>query len=69
MNRYEITSTLFRSAGYDAATGVLELEYRIVACRRWLPVLVKFYQVCCAAADNDTFFRARIDGLDLSDAR
>lgn len=28
MNRHEETSQLFRSAGYEPTTGVLELEYR-----------------------------------------
>nr|WP_237165035.1 KTSC domain-containing protein [Pantoea agglomerans] len=41
MNRHDIVSALFRSAGFDATTGVLELEYRNGACRRWLAVPVK----------------------------
>ncbi len=69
MNRHEVRSTLFRSAGYDATTGVLELEYRNGACRRWLAVPAKVYQAFCAAADSDTFFKTRIDGRYLSDAR
>ncbi|OWS73238.1 hypothetical protein CBW22_23485, partial [Pantoea sp. VS1] len=44
MNRHEVTSQLFRSAGYDPTTGVLELEYRNGACRRWLAVPAKVYQ-------------------------
>jgi hypothetical protein len=69
MNRHKVTSTLFTSAGYDATTGVLELEYRNGARRRWLAVPAKVYQAFCAAADSDTFFRTRINGHYLSDAR
>ncbi|WP_397324872.1 KTSC domain-containing protein [Pantoea agglomerans] len=42
MNRHNVTSALFSSAGYDATTGVLELEYRNGACRRWLAVPERF---------------------------
>ncbi|WP_249218054.1 KTSC domain-containing protein [Pantoea dispersa] len=66
MNRHDITSALFRSAGFDATTGVLELEYRNGACRRWLAVPAKVYQAFCAAADSDAFFRASIEGRYLS---
>lgn len=69
MNRHEVTSTLFRSAEYDATTGVLELEYRNGACRRWLALPAKVYQAFYVAADSDTFFRTRINGRYLSDAR
>ncbi|WP_434746103.1 KTSC domain-containing protein [Candidatus Pantoea rara] len=69
MNRHKVTSTLFTSAGYDATTGVLELEYRNGGRRRWLAVPAKVYQAFCAAADSDTFFRTRINGHYLSDAR
>ncbi|EOZ2187793.1 hypothetical protein ACYAEL_004771 [Enterobacter hormaechei] len=41
MNRHEVTSQLFRSAGYDPTTGVPELEYRNGACRRWLALPAK----------------------------
>lgn len=66
MNRHDVTSTLFQSAGYDPTTGVLELEYRNGSCRRWLAVPAKIYQGFCAAADPDAFFRATIDGRYLS---
>jgi len=66
MNRHDVTSALFSSAGYDATTGVLELEYRNGACRRWLAVPAKEYQAFCAAADCDTFFRTRIEGRYIS---
>lgn len=66
MNRHDIASALFRSAGFDATTGVLELEYRNGACRRLLAVLSKVYQAFCAAADCDDFFRTHIDGRYIS---
>lgn len=66
MNRHEMTSQLFRSAGYDPTTGVLELEYRNGACRRWLAVPAKVYQAFCAAADGDAFFRSSIEGRYIS---
>ncbi|WLO87203.1 KTSC domain-containing protein (plasmid) [Pantoea agglomerans] len=66
MNRHNVTSALFRSAGYDATTGVLELEYRNGACQRWLAVPARVYQGFCAAADSDAFFRASIEGRYLS---
>lgn len=66
MNRHEVTSQLFRSAGYDPTTGVLELEYRNGACRRWLAVPAKVYQAFCAAADCDAFFRSSIEGRYIS---
>ncbi|MDE8559224.1 KTSC domain-containing protein, partial [Pantoea vagans] len=66
MNRHNVTSALFSSAGYDATTGVLELEYRNGACRRWLAVPPRVYQAFCAAADSDAFFRTRIEGRYLS---
>ena len=56
MNRHDIASALFRSAGFDATTGVLELEYRNGACRRLLAVPSKAYQAFCSAADfHDCF--------------
>ncbi|PAW31269.1 KTSC domain-containing protein [Pantoea vagans] len=66
MNRHNVTSALFSSAGYDATTGMLELEYRNGACRRWLAVPARVYQGFCAAADSDAFFRASIEGRYIS---
>ena len=66
MNRHEVTSQLFRSAGYDPTTGVPELEYRNGACRRWLALPAKVYQAFCAAADGDAGFRSRIGGRYLA---
>lgn len=66
MSRHEVTSQQFRSAGYDPTTGVLELEYRNGACRRWLAVPANVYQAFCAAADTDTFFRNSIEGRYIS---
>ncbi|QTC52481.1 KTSC domain-containing protein (plasmid) [Pantoea agglomerans] len=66
MNRHNVASAFFSSAGYDATTGVLELEYRNGACRRWLAVPAKEYQAFCTAADCDTFFRTRIEGRYIS---
>lgn len=66
MNRHEMTSQLFRSAGYDPTTGVLELEYRNGACRRWLAVPAKVYQAFCVTADGDAFFRSSIEGRYIS---
>lgn len=66
MKRLDISSTLFRSAGFDPTSGVLELEYRNGRCRRWLAVPARVYQAFCAAADPDHFFRSSIDGRYLS---
>ncbi|AYP25859.1 KTSC domain-containing protein [Pantoea agglomerans] len=57
MNRHDVTSVLFSSVGYDATTGVFELEYRNGVCRRWLAVPAKVYQAFCAAAEGDIFFK------------
>ena len=62
MNRHDITSGLFRSAGFAPTSGILELEYRNGACRRWLAVPARLYQGFCAAEDPDAFFRRYIDG-------
>ncbi|ARF52549.1 MULTISPECIES: KTSC domain-containing protein [Pantoea] len=61
MKRHDINSSLFRSAGFDPTSGVLELEYRNGSCRRWLAVPARVYQGFCAAVDPDSFFRESID--------
>lgn len=66
MNRHDVSSLLFRSAGYDPTSGVLELEYRNGSCRRWLAVPAKVYQAFCATADCDAFFRSSIEGRYIS---
>ncbi|WP_205953141.1 KTSC domain-containing protein [Pantoea stewartii] len=66
MRRHDINTTLFRSAGFDPTSGVLELEYRDGNCRRWLAVPARVYQAFCAAADPDNFFRDNINGRYLS---
>ncbi|MEJ1268217.1 KTSC domain-containing protein [Pantoea ananatis] len=58
MKRHDInSSSLFRSAGFDPTSGVLELEYRNGTCRRWLAVPAHTYQGFCAALDQDAFPR------------
>jgi len=66
VKRHDINTTLFRSAGFDPTSGVLELEYRNGSCRRWLAVPARVYQAFCTAADPDTFFRGSIDGHFIS---
>ncbi|NCU08131.1 KTSC domain-containing protein [Pantoea ananatis] len=62
MKRHDInSSSMFRSAGFDPTSGVLELEYRNGTCRRWLAVPAHTYQGFCAALDQDAFFRESID--------
>ncbi|ADU72117.1 KTSC domain-containing protein [Pantoea sp. At-9b] len=62
MNRHDITSGLFRSAGFDPTCSILELEYSNGTCRRWLAVPTQIYQGFCSASDPDTFFRHHIEG-------
>ena len=66
MKRHDISSTLFRSAGFDPTSGVLELEYRNGGRRRWLAVPARVYQAFCVAADPDAIFRSSIDGRYIS---
>ncbi|WP_416413838.1 KTSC domain-containing protein [Pantoea sp. App145] len=62
MNRHNISSGLFRSAGFDPASGTLELEFMKGVCRRWLAMSAQIYQRFCSTADPDAFFRHHIDG-------
>lgn len=66
MKRHDINTPMFRSAGFDSTTGILELEHRNGSVRRWLAVPPLIYQAFSAASDPDSFFREKIYGRYLS---
>lgn len=56
MDRTPLDSTTLSSAGYDTATGVLELEFRHAALYRYLAVPPSLYPDLLAADSKGRFF-------------
>jgi hypothetical protein len=63
MRRVELASTMIASAGYDALTRILEIEFRSGATYEYADVPETEYDELLASPSKGAFFRQRIQGV------
>lgn len=63
MTRVELTSSVMTSAGYDAASAILEIEFRRGTIYQYVDVPATEYEALLTSSSKGRFFHARLEGM------